>query len=437
MTGSARQGLARRNSDFAKFWFGETVSLVGSNITVIAFPLVAVLTLQAAPQQLGLLRFLEFLPYLLLTLLLGVWVDGRRLRPVMMGVNAARSALIGVVPLLAVLGVLTMEILYAVGFAMGALAVLFDLCWMSYIPGLVARDDIVEANSKVAASYSAAEVAGPGAAGGLVQLLTAPIALAVDAASYVVSLISLMLIRAAEPPPGRPHGGRARPVRDLREGMRAVFGNRYLRPLAVQAATYNFFYQILQVVLILYIVRELGLGSGLLGLVLSVGAAGGVVGAVLARPLTGRVPFGLLMAGAMAASCVPALLVPAATGPTAALAATLIIALFVMQSGVAVVNVTSMSLRQTVTPRQLLARMNSCMLMTLYGTMPLGGLAGGVLAALLGPRSSLWVAGAGVLVSQIPILVSPIPRLRELPLPPAGPRDPVATGADLSSQPGR
>ncbi len=214
-----------------KFWIGETISLFGTQVTLLALPLTAVLTLKVTSEQLGLLRFLENAPYLVFPLLFGAWVDRRRRRPLMIVANAARSVLIGLIPLLAVLHVLRLLPLAIIAFAVGIFTVLFDVCWIAFVPGIVSKDQLIEANSKVATSSAAAEVGGPGLAGVLVQLLTAPLALLADSLSYVVSVFSLLLIRHQEPAPARQQQPAL--LKEIGDGMRFVFGNSYLRILAV------------------------------------------------------------------------------------------------------------------------------------------------------------------------------------------------------------
>ncbi|HET8910598.1 MAG TPA: MFS transporter, partial [Ktedonobacteraceae bacterium] len=279
-----------RNADFMKFWTGETVSLFGSQVTLLALPLAAVLTLNVSQQQLGLLRFLETCPYLIFPLIFGVWVDRLRKRPLMILANLVRALLIALVPLLALLHVLQLTPLYLIAFCTGTGTVLFDLCWLSFVPSIVSKDQLMEANSRITTSSASAEVAGPGLAGFLVQFLSAPLALLADSFSYLVSVISLLLIRHHEP--ARPKRKDARLFKEMVEGFQFLWHNPYIRTLAIQAGAWNFCFAIVDIAFLLYAVRQIGFTPGVIGLIYAVGALGGLLGSVAAIPLARRFPLG-------------------------------------------------------------------------------------------------------------------------------------------------
>ena len=223
------RGSLWRHSDFVKLWGGETVSQFGNQVTVLALPLTAVLTLEASASELGLLNAARFAPFIAVILFAGAWVDRRRRHPVLIQTNVGRALLIALVPAAALLDILRIELLYAVGFLVGVLTVFFDVAYPSYLPYLVGRRQLTAGNSRLEASRSAAEVGGPGVGGLLVQLVTAPFALLVDAISFVFSAVMLSTIRAHEPEPAGE--GRHPPAWGaIREGFRFTFGNRYLRP---------------------------------------------------------------------------------------------------------------------------------------------------------------------------------------------------------------
>ena len=289
-----RTGGLWGHRDFRRLWAGETVSLFGSEVTELALPLVAVLVLDAEAAQMGLLAAARFAPFLLVTLPAGAWVDRRRRRPVLIGSNLGRALLVGLVPLLAGLGLLRMGHLYAVAFAVGAFTVVFDVAYQSYLPSLVEREQLVEGNSKLQASASVARVGGPGLGGLLVQLVGAPRALLLDAGSYVVSAASLLAIRNREPAPVADRDGqpRARLRQEIGEGLAVTYRNPVLRSMAGLAATYNLFSQVIEALLVLYATRELGLSAGVIGLVISAGSIGALAGAALTGRLQRRLGVG-------------------------------------------------------------------------------------------------------------------------------------------------
>ncbi|MEN3357010.1 MAG: hypothetical protein V7637_992 [Mycobacteriales bacterium] len=403
-----------RNTDFLKFWFGETLSLFGTQVTILAVPATAVLVLHAGPEQLGLLRFLQLVPYLIFGMLFGVLVDRTRRRPMMFIANTARMLLIGLVPILSVLGQLHLATLYVVTFGVGTAALLYDVSWMSYIPALI-RDKryLVEANAKLGTTLSSADAAGPGIAGALIGALTAPIAMAVDAFSYLLALVSLRLIRTPEPAPVSSGGRRLLP--ELREGMRFVFTNRYVRAVAIVGGLCNFFISANQPLLIFYALNDRSIKPGVLGLIFSAAAVGGVLGALRARALIKRLPLGRLYLGGLALTFGAPILVPAAAGPTLLVAVLFAASLFLMFASVSVVNVIIISMRQTLTPGPLLGRMTAAVRMLLFGGGAIGGLLGGLLGAAVGAHSALWISAVGSLVAFLPIALSPVARLRAMP----------------------
>lgn len=425
-----KQDSLLRNRDFVKFWIGEGVSLLGSQITVLALPLTAIIVLNAGAAQVGLIRFLELVPYLLFALIFGVWVDRRRRRPIMVAANVARMLLIGLIPVLAALGLLALPILLAITFGVGAASVLFDVTWMSYVPTLVHDPgSLVEANTKLGATMSAAETAGPGIGGILVSVLTAPIAMAADALSYLVSLISLLLIQLPEAPPAPPQAKRSMGA-ELAEGMRWVFGNRYLRVLAAMGGACNFFVTAITTVFVLYAVRAEGIRPGILGFILSAGAAGGIIGAVLTARLMRRLRVGRTYTLSLGTALLAPLIIPFAHGPEPVLAALFASSFFLIYVGMSIANVVAMSLRQIVTPARLMGRMNAAMRMTMYGAAALGGPFSGLIGSLAGLRVALWSSAICAAFALIPLVLSPVGRLREMP-PAAGELSGAATvGAD-------
>lgn len=415
LEGQAARTPLWRNRDFLTFWSGETLSLFGEQVTMLALPLTAVLALGSGPEQLGWLRFLQMIPYLFFGPLAGVWIDRHRRLPAMLGANLTRMILIGLVPVLAAAGWLDMPALLTITFGVGSAAVLYDVSWMSFVPALVPDPGyLVEANARLGTSQSAAMAAGPGLAGTLVSLLTAPIAMAVNAATYLASAVSLLAIRTSEEAP-RPAAQRPRLTHDLIEGLRFVAGNRYLRAVALVGGSCNFFMSANQPIFILYAVQDRHFPASALGLVLTLGAVGGVLGALMAATLIRRIRPGYIYVVSLTLAFAAPLIIPAATGPKALIGAEFTIAFFLSYLGVSVVNVVILSLRQSITPAPLMGRMNAAMRAVMFGLGALGGPAAGLAAVALGVHNTLWVsalAGVGFLAT---VFTSPMARLRSIP----------------------
>lgn len=403
-----------RHRDFMLFWSGESVSMFGTQVTVLALPLTAVLALHATPTQLGLVRFSETFPFVLCTLLFGAWADRVRRKPLLILANAARAVLIGLVPLLAALHLLGLSALAAIAFAVGIFTVLFEVSWLAYVPGLVKPGELVEANGRMATSSAAAEVAGPGLGGALVQLVTAPLALLADALSYVVALAALLLIRAPEPHTTARRETRL--TREIGEGLRATFGNRYLRAIALMSGLWNLLSNIAQTVFLLYAVRELGLGAGALGGIFAVAAIGGLIGSAVSTRLGQRGRFGPMLGIAFTFGCLPWVLLPAVRGPQSLEVLAFTLADFLVQVGLGLWGVLALSLRQAITPPRLLGRVAASLRLLSYGLGALGMLLSGVLATLLGLRPTLWLAAGGfLLILLITLLATPLPHVRSIP----------------------
>jgi MFS family permease len=411
-TAGTRGAERLRNGDFVKLWAGESISLLGTQITVLALPLVAVLTLHASAAQVGILNACRYAPFVAVTLVAGVVVDRVRRRPTLIVANLGRAFLIGLIPLAAAFGSLQVEHLYAVAFLVGALTVFFDLAYQAYVPSLVERKLLTEANSRLQASASLAELGGPGLGGLLVQAVTAPYALLVDAVSFLVSAASLTAIgrsetvAAAETP---------RLLAAIREGFHFTFRNPHLRAIAGEAATFNLFEQTIVTVFVVYAIRQLDFSAGLLGLVISLGAAGALAGSVIAQAAAVRVGLGRAIVASMMVACLTPLLIALPSGGGAGTVAGLAAIFCLWGAAVAVSNVLVVSLRQTITPERMLGRMNASYRFLTYGAIPIGALLGGGLATVIGLRATLVAGALGLLAAPVWLLFSPIGRLRELP----------------------
>jgi MFS family permease len=395
--------------DFTRLWIGETVSLLGSEVTTLALPLAAVVTLGATPTEVGVLGAAKFAPFLLFALPAGVWVDRLPRRPVILGANAGSAAALGAVPVLAATGALRMSYLLAIAFLAGTFGVVLNIAFWAYVPGVVEPRELIRANGRLMASASAASVGGPGLGGVLVQLLGAPGALLFDAVSFAVAGVSVMAIRRREPPVERPASRSLRA--EMREGLRFVFRNPYLRAFAGEAATFNLFVTVLLTALMVYAVRDLHLGAGLLGAVLAVGAAGIFAGSLAAPWVERNLPLGRSIVWTMFLGCWPYLLVPLATGPGTLSVVFLATGFAVAGVGIGVVVVLVSALRQQVTPPEMMGRMYASYRFIVYGTIAVGSVLGGVLGSEIGLLPTLAVGAAGIAVAPAWIVLSPIGRL--------------------------
>lgn len=404
------------NREFMLFWVSETISLYGTQVTMLALPLTAVYALDASAGFVGALRFLEFAPFLALSLVLGAWVDRRRKRPVMVVANLARMVLVGLVPILAAVGWLNHASLVAIVVLVGIATVLFDVSWLAYVPSVVAdRKSLAEANAKLGFSASSSEAAGPSLAGALVTALNAPNALGADAASYFVSVVLLLRLRTTEAKPSSPTQERHL-RRELAEGVRLVWHDLRLRSVALIGLACNFVVMFVSSLFILYAVRTVKLSAFELGTILSIGATGAVLGSALAGRLLKRHRPGRLFSVAIAGVFLGPALIPAATGTQVVVSAIFVVALFTSYFGLSVANVIVLTLRQLITPPDMMARMSAAMRTTLFGGAALGGLVSGIAGDAFGLRGGLVAAAIVGAVVLVPCLRTPVARLVALPV---------------------
>ena len=406
-----------RHPEFVKLWAGETISQFGTQISQLAIPLTAALVLNATPLQMGLLGAFEFAPFLLLSLFAGVWVDRLRRRPVLIVADVGRAILLGSIPAAALLGVLHIEQLYVVGLLTGVLTVFFDVAYQSYLPALVNREHLIEGNSKLQASVAVAQIAGPGAAGVLVQLITAPLAVLADAASFVASVVFLLLIRAPERAPDRHANGSSSIWAELREGLVVVLGNPLLRSIAGCTATSNLFGNAMMAVYVLYATRQLGIEPALLGIIFAAGGPGALLGSLLAGRVADRFGFGSTIIGSMLSGALANLLVPLASGPLAVVAGMLMLAAFIAGLCNPIYNINQVSLRQAITPDRLQGRMNASVRFIVWGTIPIGALLGGTLGQAIGLWPTLLSMALCSLLAPLWVVFSPVRQLRSQPVP--------------------
>ena len=403
-----------RHRDFVKLWSAETVSQFGTQFTVLALPLAAIDVLHASAFEVAALTTVEFLPFLLVSLPAGVWVDRLPRRPILIAGDASRALLLASIPIVYAVGHLTIWQLYVVAFLTGIATVFFDVAYQSYLPALVERDQLIDGNSKLEISRAAAQLGGPGLAGIIVNALRAPAAIAVDAVSYVGSALFILGIGKVELGPKRVQSRRLRT--ELREGLHYVLTHPFLKNIAACTALFNFFGNLGFAILLVFARRELGLSPLAIGLALTLSNVGPLVAAFSAHRISSRFGVGRTIIGASVIGGPMFLVVPFAPHGNAAL--TVLVPAFVLGGFSNVIyNVTQVSLRQAITPQRIQGRMNSVMRFIVWGTIPLGALLGGLLASRIGVKETLIVGGIGCCLPFLPVLFSPVRGIREMPEP--------------------
>ncbi len=431
-TASDRPLSLWRHPDFLKLWSAETVSQFGSQVSALVIPLVAILVLDAGAFQVGLLATIEFLPFIFFALPAGVWVDRLRRRPILIAGDIGRAVVLATIPLAYALDVLTMPQLYVVGFLTGTFTVFFDVAYQSYLPSLVDRNQIVDGNSKLQISVSAATIAGPGIAGVIVSVVSAPFAVLADALSFVGSALFIFAIRRDEQDPnheadttGAPREGMRR---EIAAGLRFVVGHPYLRSIAACTGLANLFMNIAFAIYLLYAIRVLGLSPGVIGVVFGIGNVGALLGALTASWAAVRFGVGRAIVGAAFLGG-PALLL-VAVAPTSAPVPFLVASGILAGISMMVYNINQVSLRQAITPEAMQGRMNATMRFIVWGTIPIGNLAGGTLGATIGLRETIWVGAIGSCLSFLPVFFSPVRRL--LTIPAYGSPDPAEASREVA-----
>ncbi|MDQ0463163.1 putative MFS family arabinose efflux permease [Caulobacter ginsengisoli] len=403
-----------RHADFLKLWAAQAISSFGARITREGIPLAAILTLDATPAQLGLLAALSRGPGLIVGIFGGGWVDSARRRPILIGADLFRAALLMTVPLAAWTHWLTMPQLYGVAALIGAASVLFDIADHAYLPSLIGKPDLLEGNAKLAVTESTAEIGGPALAGVLFQIFTPPIAILVDAATYVVSALSLGTIRQVEPPP-IPRQRDQHWLADLKFGFEAVMAQPLIRPMLIMTVVQTFFGSFFASLYMLFGIKTLGLSTSLMGVTIAVGGVGALSGALLARMSVARLGPGpaILVMGTI--SAVSAVLIPLA--PASVLGGTIVLMIgqwFGDAFAVAAM-VPASTLRQTVFPREALGRTGAVFHVATGAMAVVGAIVGGVAAEHFGIRPTMWVGALGIIAGQMILIFSPLRKLRKMP----------------------
>jgi MFS family permease len=401
--------LLRVNRPFRNYWTGQTISLFGDQIALLAIPLLAVLTLHADAQQMGLLAAVELVPSLLFAFHLGAWADRRRSRrALLIGADLGRAVLLLGLPLAAAFGVLTLQLLYVVAFFTGTFSILFMVAEQTVFTSLVRPRDYVEANSLLIGSRSVAVVGGKTLGGVLVAALTAPVAIAVDGVSFLLSALFVRRTEVAEPPAAPAGSG------GLASGVRFIRRTPVLQASLLGTATFNLFNTAFWALIVLFATRELHLGSGAIGVALGVGALGSVLGAAAAKPFGARIGLGNALILSFILAPLPLVLVPLASGPPAVSMLLLTTAEFLSGIGVMVLDVGLGSVQAAMIPDQLRSRVWGAILFVNWGIRPIGALGGGLLAGAIGLRPTMWIAAVGGLAGVLWLLPSPMRRVRDV-----------------------
>jgi MFS family permease len=404
-----------RHPDFLKLWSAETVSQFGTQISLLALPLVAIDVLHVSAFKVAALTTVEFLPFLLVSLPAGVWVDRLPRRPILIAGDLARAGLLASIPIAYWMDVLTIWQLYGVGFFVGIATVFFDIAYQSYLPALVERQQIIDGNAKLEISRSAAQLGGPGIAGLLVGWLRAPAAILVDAVSFLGSAFFIFSIRKLELSQAD-RAPRRKMRTELREGLSYVLRHPYLKNIAACTALFNFFGLMGFAVLLVFARRQLHLSPQAIGLAFTLSNFGPLVAAISANRIFARVGVGRTIIASSILGGPMFLLIPFAPNGQAALAL-LIPAMLVGGFMGVVYNIAQVSLRQAITPERIQGRMNSVMRFIVWGAIPLGSFTGGVLSSVIGLKTTLIVSGVGCSFAFLPVLFSPVRSVREMPEP--------------------
>ncbi len=409
-----------QNSNYVNLWGAATVSTYGSLVTRTALPFTAILLLDASPAAVGILRVAELLPGFIFGLVAGAWVDRLRRKPIMIVTDLGRALLIATIPLAAFLGWLGLGHLYIVAALVSALSVFFDVAYQSILPSLVKNDELVEANSKLSAALSVAEASAFSSAGWLIQLLTAPAAILVDAFTFVASAGLVARIRDPESSSIEPGSSESQPsiASDVAEGLRAVWHQPVLRGMVLAGVAQNLAFGLVGTVFLLYVNQEVGFEPGILGMIFAVGGISSFLGAMIA----GRMPrfgVGTVMVASLVLAAIGEAFVPLATAANTVGVLFLIGQQIVADSALTVYDINQVSLRQAIAPVHILGRVNASVRVTEFGAILLGTVIAGFLGEVVGLRETLWLGVALSLVAAVALALSPVREVQRIPEIPA------------------
>jgi MFS family permease len=422
-----RDGSLWRDGNFLTLWSGQAFSQFGSQIQELAIPVLAVLILNASEWEVGVLNAAGFAAFLVVGLPAGAWIDRMRKRHVMIWADAVRAVALAAIPMLWWLGALEMWHLYAVALIVGIATVFFDVSYQSIIPSLVRPSQIAEANGKLQSTYELANIAGPGIGGWLVGIIAAPLAILTTVGTYVISLAALLFTRDHEPL--RAPEDRAPILHEIWEGLRFVFTERLLRRIVGTTGMSNFFNTISMTMLPIFILRELGLSPASMGVIFSLGAVGGLVGAIATPHIVRWIGEARSIPVSSIAMSAVAILIPLAAVMPAIAFPLLVAQGFVGSFTVLLYNITQVTFRQRITPPRLLGRMNASVRFTVWGVMPIAALLSGILGSWIGVVATLWIAAIGELFAGLFVIIGPFWSMRDLPdAQTASSADPEGTG---------
>jgi MFS family permease len=413
MTPVTAPARAWSSVNFRRLWRGSAASTLGAEIGEIALPLLALVTLSATAAQVSILRIAQFLPFLVATLPVGLLVDRMRrsrLR-LMIAADVGRGVLVTLIAVAAWAGFATMPALYALVFAVAVGTVVFQVADFAVLPSVVATEQLVDANGKLAANQSASEIAGRGIGGLLVQVLSAPIAVVLNGLGYLGSALSLSRVRLNPGTPEPAPAPRASAWREVTQGLRITVRHRYIRPLLGEAATFNVANEAFVLGLLLYAVRDAGLNAAAIGAVFTAGGVGSFLGAWFGSRVTGRYGYGrVLLISLVIGNGAPLgmLLAPYAGGSVLALMCGVFL---VMGVGIGVANVHAVSLRQNAIPEEQRGRVNAAYRLISWGAIPAGAALGGLVATQSGPYLAMAVGAAGICLATTWVACSRVPRL--------------------------
>ncbi|WP_072313883.1 MFS transporter [Agrococcus sp. Marseille-P2731] len=409
----ATSGSLWRDGNFLTMWSGQALAQVGSQVTELAIPVLAVLLLQASELEVGLLNAAGVAAFLVVGLPAGAWIDRMRKRRVMIWADAVRAAALLALPLLWWAGSLQMWHLYVVALVVGVATVFFDVSYQSIIPSLVRPGQIAEANGKLEATRELANIGGPALGGWLIGIVSAPFAILTTVVTYIASFVALLLTRDHEEP--RAAEDRGPILTEIAEGLRWVFGNPLLLRIVGTTGISNFFSTISFTMLPIFLLRELGLTPAAMGVIFALGSIGGLAGAVATPHIVRWIGEArAIPASAIAFSAVACMLPLAATFPAVAFPL-LVVQGFIGSFTVLLYNITQVTFRQRITPPRLLGRMNASVRFCVWGVMPIAALLAGVLGTWLGVVPTMWIAAVGQLLSALCVVIGPFWAMRELP----------------------